>query len=276
MSFDSIRGYVQIASGIGEATRARAVDIASELVSVMSRANPTEMASYVTALADEAIGSAKANREMLIDLIRSEVSDLIDSSATVAKVTDLDGVKAALRQLADDLEGVRSQIGSESPARLVTNSAAAVATAASSVRGKAKAAPRAAASDSRMTESRPKVKRVPSRPRGSALTAPATSSEATPTVKRVTGSAPETAPQPATVRKLTVPSAKKASPPPKQAAPAPAAKKAAPAAKEAVPAAKKVAPAPAAKKAAPAPAAKKAAPAVKKAAPAPAAKKAAP
>ena len=134
MSFDGIRGYVQFASGIGDATRARAAEVAQGLVSMLSRTSPTEMAGQVSALADELLNAAKSNREGLVKLIRGEVSDLIDSSSSLAKAADVEAVRSMLSQLGTDLDGLRQQVGLQSPAALVSSGAAAVVSVASSVR----------------------------------------------------------------------------------------------------------------------------------------------
>lgn len=134
MSFDGIRGYVQFASGIGDATRARAAEAAQGLVSVLSRTSPSEMAGQVSTLAEELLSAAKTNRENLIKLIRGEVSDIIESSSSLAKVADLDAVRSTLSQLGNDLDGLRQQVGLQSPAALVSSGAAAVVSAASNVR----------------------------------------------------------------------------------------------------------------------------------------------
>ena len=229
MSFDGIRGYVQFATGIGDATRARAAEVAQGLVSALSRTSPSEMAGQVSTLAEELLNVAKSNRESLIHLIRGEVGDLIESSSSLAKVADLDAVRSALTQLGTDLDGLRQQVGLQSPAALVSSGAAAVVTAASSVRpGGSRPASKSVAP----VDGPARVKRVPSRPRGSAaaarneapVVAAAPEAPQAPVVRTVTPESTPAVPSPAKVRKLT---AKKA------AAPAPA-KVAAPA-KEAAP-----------------------------------------
>ncbi|HOA58399.1 MAG TPA: hypothetical protein PKI09_10475, partial [Dermatophilaceae bacterium] len=242
MSFDGIRGYVQFATGIGDATRARAAEVAQGLVTVLSRTSPSEMAGQVSTLAEELLSAAKSNRESLIHLIRGEVSELIESSSSLAKVADLDSMRAALTQLGSDLDGLRQQVGVQSPAALVSSGAAAVVTAASSVRpGGSRPAPKPAA----RSDVPAKVKRVPSRPRGSAastandapVVAPQASAVEGPVVRKVSPVSAAEAPSAPEVRKLT---AKKAAPAKKVAPEKVAAKKAASAKKAVV---KKAAPA---------------------------------
>jgi len=63
----------------------------------------------VSALADELLNAAKSNREGLVKLIRGEVSDLIDSSSSLAKAADVEAVRSMLSQLGTDLDGLRQQ-----------------------------------------------------------------------------------------------------------------------------------------------------------------------
>lgn len=65
MALESIRGYVQLASGMGELTRARAMEAARGLLSLPG--------GQVTAVADELLAVAAANRENLSALVRAEV-----------------------------------------------------------------------------------------------------------------------------------------------------------------------------------------------------------
>ena len=80
MSFDGIRGYVQLASGLGEATRARATEVAQSLLMLASRTSPADVASQVAAVTDDLLASAKANQESMLTLMRHELASLLDLS----------------------------------------------------------------------------------------------------------------------------------------------------------------------------------------------------
>jgi len=265
MSFDSIRGYIQVASGITDATRARAMEVAQGLISMASKGAPADLAATVSAIADDVLGQARSNREMLLRLIRQEVDDLIESSSALVRTTDLDALRDAISQIASDIDGLRQQVGRETPARLISSGAAAMATVAG--QGRKKTAPAEqpiSAGPTPSSGSAAKPKRVPPRRRGAALAEsrtaepatapPAKKAAATPTVKKA-APARKVAAAPAG---KSVPAAKKAA-----GAPTPAVKKVAPA--------KKAAETPVVKKAATAPA-RKASPA-KKAAAVPATRK---
>jgi len=74
MSFEMVRGYVQLASGLGELTRARATEAAQGLLSLSGVVPATgKMAVQVGALAEELLAAAMTNHESLTVLVRSEV-----------------------------------------------------------------------------------------------------------------------------------------------------------------------------------------------------------
>jgi polyhydroxyalkanoate synthesis regulator phasin len=127
MTVDAFRGYVQIATGISEATRAKAVEVASELLELAGRGNPSEMAGQVSTVADEVLKSAKANREMLVELIRTEVRDLLESAPDIVHVgSDLDALRAAVHQVTAELESLRTQLRSDLGLRAAADNGIAV------------------------------------------------------------------------------------------------------------------------------------------------------
>jgi hypothetical protein len=75
MVFESVRGYVELASGLTELTRARALEAAQGLLSLPASGIATggKVASQAGALADELMVAAAANRSNLKALVRSEV-----------------------------------------------------------------------------------------------------------------------------------------------------------------------------------------------------------
>jgi G:T/U-mismatch repair DNA glycosylase len=75
MVFESVRGYVELASGLTELTRARALEAAHGLLSLPAAgiATGSKVAVQAGALADELMAAAAANRSNLTTLVRSEV-----------------------------------------------------------------------------------------------------------------------------------------------------------------------------------------------------------
>src|SRR5665647_3079325 len=85
MSFESFRGYVQLASGLGELTRARAMEAAQGLMSMPGVSVATgKFAVQVGALAEELLAAATTNREHLTTLVRAEVDAAVTRMGLVA------------------------------------------------------------------------------------------------------------------------------------------------------------------------------------------------
>ncbi len=107
MSFESFRGYVQLASGLGELTRARAMEAAQGLMSMPGVSVATgKFAVQVGALAEELLAAATTNREHLTALVRGEVDAAVTRLGLVpaeklkearAEAARLRGEVAALR-----------------------------------------------------------------------------------------------------------------------------------------------------------------------------------
>ncbi len=75
---DDLRTYLQLASGVTEATTSKARDAVSALLaqglSLSTRAMPApEMMGQVQELADDLVTTSRNNREMLVGMIRAEV-----------------------------------------------------------------------------------------------------------------------------------------------------------------------------------------------------------
>ena len=86
MVFESVRGYVQLASGLSELTRARATEAAQGLLSLQGAgiASGSKLAVQVSALAEELLAAATTNRHNLTALVRSEVDVAVTRMGLVA------------------------------------------------------------------------------------------------------------------------------------------------------------------------------------------------
>jgi hypothetical protein len=73
MAFESVRSYIQLASGLGEMTRARAMEAAQGLLSLPGADEVTRRAVRASTLADQLLEAAKANRANLLALVQHEV-----------------------------------------------------------------------------------------------------------------------------------------------------------------------------------------------------------
>lgn len=245
MAMDSVRGYVQAALGVGETTRSRALELAQDLLELASRAAPAELATATSTLADELLASARANREMIVELVRAEVTAMIEGSAQLVRLADLEVLRSALSQLAGDVAGLRRQVsdlaadmGSSAPASAVSAMAASLPTP--------RLPGRRAAEDEvprRQLSTEPRVpRRTPSRPgpvarrRQQALDAPAPAAPAAPAPAPAAPAVPTPTKRAAAKRattKATAPTTAKQAPARKTAAPPKTAATRAPAAKTA-------------------------------------------
>jgi hypothetical protein len=98
---DAMRNYVQLASGLTEVTRQRALAAASGLLSSsgVDQVVPGAL-GQVSTLADEILASSKANRELLVGLVRAEVDRAV-SGLGLATQDDVAGLRRAVDRLAD-------------------------------------------------------------------------------------------------------------------------------------------------------------------------------
>jgi len=101
MVFESVRGYVELASGLGELSRARALEAAQGLLALPASgvATGTKMAMQASALADELLSAAAANRANLTALVRTEVDTAVTRLGLVPaqKLEESRAEAAALR-----------------------------------------------------------------------------------------------------------------------------------------------------------------------------------
>jgi hypothetical protein len=109
MSFESVRAYVQLASGLSDVTRARAMEAAQGLLSLPAAgvATGTKMASQASVLADDLLAAATANRSILQTLVRSEVEVAVARLGLVP-VQKLEEAQAEAAELREEVATLRS------------------------------------------------------------------------------------------------------------------------------------------------------------------------
>ena len=148
MGFESVRAYVQLASGLSDLTRARAMEAAQGLLSLpaVGIATGNKMASQAGALADELLAAATANRSNLTTLVRSEVDAAITRLGLVS-VEKLQEAQAEAARLRTDNARLRSAALQDVAAKSAAKKAATPRTTAKT----AKTAPRASAPRSAVT-----------------------------------------------------------------------------------------------------------------------------
>jgi|SRR5450631_2902774 hypothetical protein len=125
MSFESVRPYVQLASGLSDITRARAMEAAQGLLTFPAAgiATGTKMASQAVDLADEVLAVAMANRLSLTALVRSEVEVAITALGLVP-VQKLEEVQAEAARLRAENARLRSATSRAAAPRATAKKAA--------------------------------------------------------------------------------------------------------------------------------------------------------
>lgn len=118
MGFESVRGYLQLASGLGELTRARATEAAQGLLSLPGVGVATgKVAVQVGALAEELLAAATTNRENLTALVRNEVDAAVTHLGLVPaeKLKESQADAARLRAEVAELRSAATSKASASP-----------------------------------------------------------------------------------------------------------------------------------------------------------------
>jgi hypothetical protein len=112
MAFEFVRGYVQLASGLGELTKARATEAAQGLLSLPAAEEVSKRALQVGEIADQLLEAARANRENLVALVRGEVETAL-GRADVVHLADFDRARTALAALTREVEELRDSLLAE-------------------------------------------------------------------------------------------------------------------------------------------------------------------
>jgi hypothetical protein len=110
MAFESVRGYVQLATGLGDLTRARATEAAQGLLSLPNAASggaPARVAGQVSSLADELLAAATTNRENLLTLVRSEI-DAAVLRLGLARASELEAAQERISVLRSQVAELRA------------------------------------------------------------------------------------------------------------------------------------------------------------------------
>jgi hypothetical protein len=143
MGFESVRGYVHLATGLSELTKARAAEAAQGLLSLPAAgiATGTKVAGQAGALAEELLAAATTNHSSLRELVRSEVDVAVNRLGLVPaeKLEEAQAESARLRAEVARLRAASSPAASRSAARKSSVSARA-ARGSSATNGSAKLA----------------------------------------------------------------------------------------------------------------------------------------
>ncbi len=120
---DDLRTYLQLASGVTEATASKARDAVTGLVqqglTFTSKAGPApEVVSQVQDLADDLVATSKSNREQLLGLIRAEVDRAVGRMGFVRE-DELSALRRHVQRLEKQLADLEAASASapEAPAQ---------------------------------------------------------------------------------------------------------------------------------------------------------------
>ena len=124
MVLDGLRGYLQLATGLTEVTRERAMAAAKSLAAQgeagVEAVIPDAVRTQVGSLADDLMASSRANRDNLLNLVRTEVERSVARLGLVSSA-DLDTAEDRAKALGRRVEELEQQLaGRGSRARTVT------------------------------------------------------------------------------------------------------------------------------------------------------------
>ena len=122
MGFESVRPYVQLASGLSDLTRARAMEAAQGLLTLPAAgmATGTKMASQASVLADELLAAAAANRSSLqtLEEAQAEAASLREEVARLRSASSkADPERTGKKAAAAPRSTAKSATSSRSPAK---------------------------------------------------------------------------------------------------------------------------------------------------------------
>ncbi len=106
-NLSTLRNYLEMATGLTEATAAKAMEVAGSLIAQgmsLGTKQPADVASSVAQAADDLMEQSKSNRDLLVSLIRSEVDKAIGRVGFVRE-----DELAALRARVDKVESSCAQ-----------------------------------------------------------------------------------------------------------------------------------------------------------------------
>jgi hypothetical protein len=109
MAFESVRGYVQLASGLGELTMAKAMGVAQGLLTLPGADEVTRKVVQASTLAEELLDVAKSNRANLVALVQGEVESAL-KRADVVRVADLESARATLAGVTKELADLKALV----------------------------------------------------------------------------------------------------------------------------------------------------------------------
>ncbi len=119
MVLDALRAYLQLASGVTEESRQRAVAAARSVLAQTPSVDTGatgQLQQQVAALAEDLVVTSRANRELLLGLIRTEVERTL-SRLGIASADEVDTLRRSVERLERLIREQRSPTGDAAAAR---------------------------------------------------------------------------------------------------------------------------------------------------------------
>ncbi len=116
---DDLRSYLQMATGLTEATTSKAKDVVTSLLSqgmsLSAKAVPApEMMGQVQELADDLVSTSRNNREMLVGMIRAEVDRAVGRMGFVRE-DELAALRRHVQRLEKQLSDLEAHAAAPAP-----------------------------------------------------------------------------------------------------------------------------------------------------------------
>lgn len=111
---NDLRGYMQLANGLSDVTKAKAKEIAMELVSqgIALSTKAPDIKGQVQELTDDLLSTSRNNREMLMGLVTSEVDRAVSRMGFVRE-DELAAVRRHVQRLEKEIAEVKSSATKE-------------------------------------------------------------------------------------------------------------------------------------------------------------------
>ena len=128
MVLDGLRGYVQLASGLTDVTRERARAAARALVAQGGAVVPTSVQAQVSTLTEDLLATSKSNRNLLVNLVRSEVERSVARMGLVS-TKEMEAAESRATKLERRVGELEEELSRSTTARKAANTRARKATA---------------------------------------------------------------------------------------------------------------------------------------------------
>ena len=128
MVLDGLRGYIQLANGLTDVTRERARAAARALVAQGGAVVPTSVQAQVSTVTEDLLATSKANRNLLVNLVRGEVDRSVARMGLVS-TKEMAAAERRASKLERRVAELEEELSRSATARKAANTRARKATA---------------------------------------------------------------------------------------------------------------------------------------------------